>query len=58
MEPVEPVQIDIYQINTYRKDLSWLHFDNQLRVQEKQQVMEKQSNIPIFVGYPLFPSCS
>ena len=26
MEPVYPVQINIYQSNTYRKDLSWLHF--------------------------------
>ena len=25
MKPVEPVQVDIYQSNTYRKDLSWLH---------------------------------
>ena len=58
MEPVEPVQIDTYQINTYRKDLSWLHFDNQLRDQEKQQVMEKQSNISIFVAYPIFSSRS
>ena len=27
MEPVEPVPKIIYQINTYRKDLSWPHFD-------------------------------
>ena len=24
VEPVEPVQVNIYQGNTYRKDLSWL----------------------------------
>ena len=36
MEPVEPVQMHIYQGNNYRKDLSWLHFDDQLRIQEKQ----------------------
>ena len=23
MEPVEPIQMNIYQSNTYRKDLSW-----------------------------------
>ena len=26
---------DIYQSNTYRKDLSWLHFDDEPKVQEK-----------------------
>ena len=26
MEPVEPVLKNIYQSNTYRKDLSWSHF--------------------------------
>ena len=29
VEPVEPVQIHIYQSNTYRKGLSWLHFEGQ-----------------------------
>ena len=29
VEPVEPVQMNIYQNNTYRKDLSWLHFKNE-----------------------------
>ena len=43
MEPVEPVQMmNIYQSNTYRKDLSWLHFDIEPRVQEKQQVKDQQ----------------
>ena len=27
-----------HQSNTYRKDLSWLHFDDEPRVQKKQQV--------------------
>ena len=35
VEPVEPVQVNIYQINTHRKDLSWLHFDDGPRVQER-----------------------
>ena len=26
VKPVEPVQMNIYQSNVYRKDLSWLHF--------------------------------
>ena len=28
VEPVEPVQMNICQGNTYRKDLTWLHFNN------------------------------
>ena len=31
---VEPVQMNIYQSNIYREDLSWLDFDSELRVQE------------------------
>ena len=38
MEPVQPVQMNIYQSNTYTKDLSWLYFDDKPRVQERQQV--------------------
>ena len=34
-EPVEPIQLTINQSNTYRKDLSWLHFDDEPRVQER-----------------------
>ena len=40
VEPVEPVQMNIYQSNTYRRDLSWLNFDDEPRVQEKQQVKD------------------
>ena len=56
MEPVEPVQTKIYQRNTYRKDLSWPHFDNERRVQERQHVKDQQSCISAFVGYPTIPS--
>ena len=31
-EPVEQVSVNIYQSNTYRKDLSWLYFDDEQRV--------------------------
>ena len=27
VESAEPFQMNIYQSNTYRKDLSWLYFD-------------------------------
>ena len=33
--PVESVLKNIYQSNTYRKDLSWPHFDDEPRVPEK-----------------------
>ena len=36
VEPAEPVLRNIYQSNTYRKNLSWSHFDDEPRVQEKQ----------------------
>ena len=45
VEPVEPVQMNLYQSNTYRNDLSWLHFDDEPRVQERQQVKDQQSCI-------------
>ena len=56
VEPVEPVQTSIYQSNTYRKDLSWLHFNDELRVQERQQMKDQQSCISVFVVYPTIPS--
>ena len=43
VEPIQPVQMNTYQRNTYRKDLSWLHFDNNPGVQERQQVKDQQS---------------
>ena len=56
MEPFEPVQMNIYQSNTYRKDLHWLHFDDEPRVQEKQREKDQQSYISVFVAYPTNPS--
>ena len=38
-----PVQINIYQSNTYRKDLSCLHLDNEPRVQQRLQVKDQQT---------------
>ena len=51
MEPGEPVQMNIYQSNTYRKDFRWLHFNNEPRVQERQQVKDQQFCISVFVTY-------
>ena len=39
-EPLESVQMNIYQSNTFRKDLNWLHFEDDPRVQERQHVKE------------------
>ena len=56
MEPVQAAQINIYQNNTYRKYLSWLHFDNAPRVQERKQVKNQQSCISFFVAHLTMPS--
>ena len=40
MEPAEIVQMNIYQSNTYRKNLSWLYFNNEPWVQKSQQVKD------------------
>ena len=56
VEQAEPVQINMYQSNTYRKDLSWLHFDDEARVQERQQVKNLQPYISVFVVYPTISS--
>ena len=56
VEPVQSVQMNIYQSNNYRKDLSWFHFDDELRVQEKKQVKDQQSWISVFVIYLTIPS--
>ena len=58
MEPAEPVQMNIYQSNTYRKDVSWPHFDDEPRVQERQQMKDQQSYISIFAAYLTIPSGS
>ena len=51
MKPVQPIQMNIYQSNTYRKDLNWLYFNDEPRVQERQQVKDQQSFISAFVAY-------
>ena len=48
-EPDLPVEMNTTQSNTYRKDLDWLHFNNNPMVQEKQQVQHQQSFKPMSV---------
>ena len=40
VDPVEPAQMNIYQSNTYRKDLDWLYFNNEPKFQGSQQVKD------------------
>ena len=54
VEPVEPAQGNIYKSDTFRKDCSWLHFHNDLRVQERPQAKEKQPYISIFIAFIIF----
>ena len=58
VDPVEPVLKNIHQSNTYRKGLSWPHFDSKPRVQEKQQVKDLQSCIFVFVACLTILSCN
>ena len=37
----ELVQMNIYQSNTYRKDLSCLYFDDEPSAQDRQQVKDQ-----------------
>ena len=41
-EPVQSIQMSIYESNTYREDLCWLHFEVDPRVQERQRMKDKQ----------------
>ena len=43
VEPVQPVQVNIYESHTFRKDLPWLHFDVWSRAEEKHQLYNQQS---------------
>ena len=49
VESVQSVKMNIYQSNTYRKDLSQLHFNDEQRVQERWQGKDQQSFISAFV---------
>ena len=48
VETVQSVQLNIYQNNIFRKDLGWLHFDNEARC----QMNDSQSYIPVLAAYP------
>ena len=43
--------MNIYQSNTYKKDLSWQHSDDEPRAQERQEVKDQESCIYVFIAY-------
>ena len=42
VESIHPVQMNLYHSNTQRKNLDYLHFEVEPRVQEKQQIQDQQ----------------
>ena len=48
--------MNIYRSSTYRKDLSWVHFDDEPRVQERYQEKGRQSCTSVFVAYLKSPN--
>ena len=56
MEPVEAVLKNIYLSNTYKNDLSRPYFNDETRIQEKQQVKDQQHCKFIFVACLTVPS--
>ena len=56
MEAVQPVYMNMYQIDIFRKDISWVHLHDEPRVQEKEQVKIQQFYITVSVAHPTNPS--
>ena len=56
VEPVQLLQMNI--LTTYRKDLSWINFYVDSRVQKGQQVLNQQSYMLVSVAYLAYPSGS
>ena len=42
--------MNIYQSSSYRKDLSWLYCDNEPKTQERHQVKDPMSDVPVSVA--------
>ena len=60
-ESRKDVQMNIYQSNTYQKDLSRLHFNKEQRVQKKKKkkkVANQQSYTSVSAFCPTYPSSS
>ena len=50
VEPAEQVPLNIYQSGACRKDLSWQNYDDEPRVQERQQKKDQKTYITCFCG--------
>ena len=50
--------MNIYYSNTYREDLTWLHFDAEPKILKRKQVKDQQSYVSAFVTYLKIPSSS
>ena len=49
-------RLNRFDCRNYRKNLCWLHFNDEPRVQERQQGKDQHSWISLFVTYLAFPS--
>ena len=55
-EPSEPVDMNTYQINNYRKNVTRLHFEDEPKVQGRQLVKDQRSCISLSVAYLTTPT--
>ena len=51
VEPVQVIQMNNYQSDSYRKDLSWLHSDDEPRVQETQRVKDQDPQLGAMLSF-------
>ena len=59
VELVAQIQLNIYQINTKRKDLCWIKSNYEPTLREEEILYDNhQSYISIFVAYLTFPCSS
>ena len=47
-----------FKLGKWKKNVSWLHVDNEPVVQKRQQVKDQQFYLPVSVAYLAFPSSS
>ena len=52
------IDVNIYQGNAQRKELSWRHFADESKAQGRQQVKDHQSYIRVCSAYLTYPSSS
>ena len=50
--------MNVYQNNTYKKDLNWTLFNNDQIAQKRQKVKDEQSYMLVFVAYLTFLTSS